>query len=75
MATISELWLAFGEFQNSVNKRYGIDDYSYYIVMWTDGEGELHNADWDMVARWDTFDEGVEMLNELARGMAQNGND
>lgn len=63
MATISDLWEGFTRFQKSA---LVLDASAYYsIVLWEDGEGELLNDEWVQVTHWETFDEGVEKLNEL----------
>lgn len=73
MATISELWESFLQFQES--DLYLDPDESYTLTLWADGEGELINNEWVQVTRWETFDEGVEKLNELTglNKAAQNG--
>lgn len=63
MATINDLFIAFGEFQASVNA-LNVDE-EYELGLWADGSGELVDVEWGQVTRWKTFDEGIEKLNEL----------
>lgn len=63
MKTANDLFAAFEAFVTSAT---ALDATAFYhLELWVDAQCDLFDGNWALVTSWETFDEGVEKLQEL----------